>query len=119
MKRFSIFYYLILVVPFLVSCGGEEYMKSANELEYRIIVDKKQPKARVGQVIKYNVYWRKMNDSLFLSTKDKEIPLYSQVDSPKFKGDPLEVLAMMGAGDSASCMGPVDLIFRGNPPAFL
>lgn len=119
MKRFSIFYYLILVVPFLVSCGGEEYMKSANELEYRIIVDKKQPKARVGQVIKYNVYWRKMNDSLFLSTKDKEIPLYSQVDSPKFKGDPLEVLAMMGAGDSASCRVPVDLIFRGNPPAFL
>ena len=60
-----------------------------------------------------------MNDSLFLSTKDKEIPLYSQVDSPKFKGDPLEVLAMMGAGDSASCKVPVDLIFRGNPPAFL
>jgi FKBP-type peptidyl-prolyl cis-trans isomerase FkpA len=119
MKRISSFYYLILMVPFLASCGGEEYMKSANDLEYRIIVDKKQPKAKVGEVIKYNVYWRKMNDSLFLSTKDKEIPLYSQVDSPKFKGDPLEVLAMMGAGDSASCRVPVDLIFRGNPPAFL
>jgi FKBP-type peptidyl-prolyl cis-trans isomerase FkpA len=119
MKRISSFYYLILVIPFLASCGGEEYKKSANDLEYRIIVDKKQPKAKVGEVIKYNVYWRKMNDSLFLSTKDKEIPLYSQVDSPKFKGDPLEVLAMMGAGDSASCRVPVDLIFRGNPPAFL
>ncbi|MBK6483641.1 MAG: FKBP-type peptidyl-prolyl cis-trans isomerase [Chitinophagaceae bacterium] len=119
MKRISSFYYLLLVIPFLASCGGEEYKKSANDLEYRIIVDKKQPKAKVGEVIKYNVYWRKMNDSLFLSTKDKEIPLYSQVDSPKFKGDPLEVLAMMGAGDSASCKVPVDLIFRGNPPAFL
>ncbi len=119
MKRISSFYYLLLVIPFLASCGGEEYKKSANDLEYRIIVDKKQPKAKVGEVIKYNVYWRKMNDSLFLSTKDKEIPLYSQVDSPKFKGDPLEVLAMMGAGDSASCRVPVDLIFRGNPPAFL
>ncbi len=119
MKRFSRFYYLVLVLPLLVSCSGEEYTKSANELEYRIITDKGQPKAKVGEVIKYNVYWRKMNDSLFLSTKDKEIPLYSQVDSPKFKGDPLEVLAMMGAGDSVSCRVPVDLIFRGNPPAFL
>ncbi|HUM47785.1 MAG TPA: FKBP-type peptidyl-prolyl cis-trans isomerase [Chitinophagales bacterium] len=101
------------------SCTREDYKKSPNDLEYRIIVDKDQPKAKIGQVIKYNVYWRKMNDSLFLSTKDKDIPLYSQVDSPKFKGDPLEVLAMMGAGDSVSCKVPVDLIFRGNPPAFL
>lgn len=119
MKRIAGFLPLIILITVLNSCSQDEYKKSSNDLEYRIIVDNGQPEAKVGQIIKYNVYWRKMNDSLFLSTKDKNIPLYSQVDSPKFKGDPLEVLAMMGAGDSASCRVPVDLIFRGNPPVFL
>lgn len=120
MNKITSFLILLSVAIAFASCTPQEdYKKSPNDLEYKLIVDKNQPKAKVGEVIKYNVYWRKMNDSLFLSTKDKNIPLYSQVDSPKFKGDPLEVLAMMGAGDSASCKVPVDLIFRGNPPVFL
>lgn len=118
-KVHSFSYFLLLFVIVFTSCKQEEYKKSPNDLEYRVIVDKKQPKAQIGQVIKYNVYWRTMEDSLFLSTRDKNIPLYSQVDSPKFKGDPLEVLTMMGAGDSISCRVPADLIFRGSPPAFL
>lgn len=119
MNKAVLFSVTFLLVIALSSCKQEEFKKSPNDLEYKILVDKEQPKAKIGQVIKYNVYWRKMNDSLFLSTKDKDIPLYSQVDSPKFKGDPLEVLSMMGAGDSVSCKVPADLIFRGNPPAFL
>ncbi|MEO6168363.1 MAG: FKBP-type peptidyl-prolyl cis-trans isomerase [Chitinophagales bacterium] len=120
MNKMPSFFPLLLMVIVFYSCNQEpDYKKTPNDLEYKVLVDKDQPKAKIGEVIKYNVYWRKMNDSLFLSTKDKDIPLYSQVDSPKFKGDPLEVLAMMGAGDSVSCKVPVDLIFRGNPPAFL
>lgn len=120
MNRITTYFIVLLATLAVASCAQQsDYKKSPNELEYKIITDKQQPKAKVGQVIKYNVYWRKMNDSLFLSTRDKKIPLYSMVDSPKFKGDPLEVLAMMGAGDSVSCKVPVDLIFKGNPPAFL
>lgn len=120
MNKITTYFILLSATLAIASCAQQsDYKKSPNELEYKIITDKQQPKAKVGQVIKYNVYWRKMNDSLFLSTRDKKIPLYSMVDSPKFKGDPLEVLAMMGAGDSVSCKVPVDLIFKGNPPAFL
>lgn len=119
MNKIHLIFPVFLLAIVFTSCKQEDYKKSPNDLEYKILVDNKQPKAKIGQVIKYNVYWRKMNDSLFLSTKDKGIPLYSQVDSPKFKGDPLEVLLLMGAGDSVSCKVPVDLIFRGNPPAFL
>lgn len=120
MNKIATYFISLLATLAMASCAQQsDYKKSPNELEYKIITDKQQPKAKVGQVIKYNVYWRKMNDSLFLSTRDKKIPLYSMVDSPKFKGDPLEVLAMMGAGDSVSCKVPVDLIFKGNPPAFL
>lgn len=120
MNKITSLIVLLSVTVAIVSCSEQsDYKKSPNELEYKIITDKQQPKAKIGQVIKYNVYWRKMNDSLFLSTRDKNIPLYSMVDSPKFKGDPLEVLAMMGAGDSVSCKVPVNLIFKGNPPVFL
>jgi FKBP-type peptidyl-prolyl cis-trans isomerase len=103
----------------IASCKQEEYKKSPNDLQYKIIVDNKDGEAQPGQVMKYNVYWRTDKDSLFLSTKDQNTPIYSKVDKPKFKGDPLEILTMIGKGDSASCYLPADLVFRGSPPPFL
>ncbi len=109
----------IVFLSVMVSCKQEEYEKSANGLEYKVIVDNKKPKAKKGEVIKYHVYWRTMKDSMFLSTQQQNVPLFSKVDSPKFQGDPLEILSLAGPGDSLSCRVPVDLIFRGFPPAFL
>jgi FKBP-type peptidyl-prolyl cis-trans isomerase len=101
------------------SCKQEDYKKTENDLQYKIMVYKGEPKAKTGQVIKYNIYWRTEKDSLFLSTSDRNTPLYSKVDQPKFKGDPLEILSMLGPGDSASCLVSADSIFRKHPPAFL
>lgn len=123
MRATSFFVPIILI--FLIgefSCkksGGGNYSKTSNGLEYKIIDDEGKPKAQIGKVIKYHVYWRTGKDSLFLSTKDRNIPLYSKVDSPKFAGDPMEILHLLGPGDSASCQVKADLIFRGSPPSFL
>lgn len=103
----------------ITSCKQEDYEKTANDLQYKILTDNKQPKAQPGQVIKYNLYWRTAKDSLFLSTAEKKMPYFSKVDKPKTKGDPIEILGMLGVGDSASCLVPADLIFRGSPPPFI
>jgi hypothetical protein len=60
---------------FIFSCKQEQYKKTANGLQYDIIVDSKKPKAQEGQVIKYHVYWRNSKDSLFLSTEAQNMPL--------------------------------------------
>ncbi|MBA2406589.1 MAG: FKBP-type peptidyl-prolyl cis-trans isomerase [Chitinophagales bacterium] len=116
---FFLYFAIFLLVVASNSCKQEEYKKTPNDLQYRIIVDNKEGEAQPGQVMKYNVYWRTDSDSLFLSTKEQNTPIYSKVDKPKFKGDPLEILTMLGKGDSASCYLPADLVFRGSPPPFL
>lgn len=120
MRRLSLsLVFLSGITLFFLGCKQEDYEKSPNGLQYRIITDQKKPKAKQGEVIEYNIYWRTTKDSVFLNTKDKKIPLTSRVDKPKFQGDPLELLGMLGEGDSASCLVPADMIFRGSPPSFL
>jgi FKBP-type peptidyl-prolyl cis-trans isomerase FkpA len=120
MRRLSLsLVFLSGITLFFLGCKQEDYQKSPNGLQYKIITDEKKPKAKPGEVIEYNIYWRTTKDSVFLNTKDKKIPLTSKVDQPKFQGDPLELLGMLGEGDSASCLVPADMIFRGSPPSFL
>src|SRR6186997_1384276 len=89
-----------ITAVFFSSCEKKsEYDKTANGLQYKMIKDEKNPKAKTGEIIQYHIYWRTTKDSVFLDTREKNTPLYSKVDSPKFEGDPLEILSMMGPGD--------------------
>lgn len=104
----------------LAACTSSSYKTSPNGLQYKIIADARQKKAAMGDVVQFNSYWRNEKDSVILNTAKSGHPLFGVINKPKFKGDPIELLGMMGEGDSASCKMNVDSLFRNFPlPASL
>jgi len=97
----------------------DDYLTSPNGLKYKIIIDKKQPKAQPGQYISYHVFWRTMKDSLLFSSENANQPMLSLVARPIYNGDPWEIFTMIGPGDSASCKVPAKDIFKDYLPANL
>ena len=95
------------------SGGASGYTESGNGLKYKILADNKQPKAKVGDYVQYYSAIRTTDDSLVFSLQTTNVAEIGQVAAPKEKGDPIEVLTMLGKGDSASCLIPAETFFKG------
>ncbi len=102
---------------FFSSCNSGEnlsgYSASSNGLDYKIITDNKQSKAKVGDYVQYYSSIRTTKDSLIFSLKNAGSAEIGQVAAPKQKGDPIEILTLMGKGDSASCLISAETFFKG------
>lgn len=110
--RFSARTFLLSV--FFLACSPS-YKTSPNGLQYVVYTDAKQKKPALGDVVQFYSYWRNDKDSIILNTSRSGHPLFGVINKPKFKGDPIELLGMMGEGDSASCKMNVDSLFRNFP----
>ncbi|GDX51990.1 hypothetical protein LBMAG27_10370 [Bacteroidota bacterium] len=99
------------------SCNSGEnisgYATSSNGLDYKILTDNKQPKAKVGDYVQYFSTIRTTKDSVLFSLKNAGSPEMGIVAAPKEKGDPIEILTLLGKGDSASCLIPAETFFKG------
>ena len=113
---------IVVCLPILLSltfasCNSDEnvsgYSTSTNGLDYKIITDAKQAKAKVGDYVQYYSTIRTTKDSLIFSLKNAGPAEIGQVAAPKEKGDPIEILTFMGKGDSASCLIPAETFFKG------
>lgn len=114
---------IILFSTFLFSCsnmGGNTagYSESPNGLKYKIITDNKGAKAKEGDYVKYYSTIRTTDNKTLFSLSEIQKPQYGLVAKPAGKGDPIEILTMLGKGDSASCLVPAEKFFRQyDPPA--
>ncbi|MEI7802617.1 MAG: FKBP-type peptidyl-prolyl cis-trans isomerase [Bacteroidota bacterium] len=88
------------------------YITSPNGLDYKIITDNKQPKAKVGDYVQYYSTIRNAKDSIIFTMNSTHVAELGLVAAPKEKGDPIEVLTMLGKGDSASCLIPAEEFFK-------
>jgi FKBP-type peptidyl-prolyl cis-trans isomerase len=88
------------------------YTESPNGLQYKIITDNKGAKAKVGDYVKYYSTIRTTKDSLLFSLSKLQLPQFGMVTAPTSKGDPIEVLTLLGKGDSASCLIPAETFFK-------
>ncbi len=89
------------------------YSTSANGLDYKIITDNKQTKAKIGDYVQYYSALRTTNDSLVFAMNKTASPEIGMVSAAKDKGDPIEILTMVGKGDSVSCLIPAETFFKG------
>ncbi len=122
-KTQSIKCLIVTLVAFISACSntGENtagYQESANGLKYKIIVDNKGAKAKEGEYVKYYSAIRTMDNKTLFSLSQMQVPQYGLVAKPSKKGDPIEILTLLGKGDSASCVVPAETFFRQyDPPA--
>jgi FKBP-type peptidyl-prolyl cis-trans isomerase FkpA len=91
----------------------EGYLKTSRGLYYKIIVDAKNPKGKMGDIIKMNLAYLTQKDSTLFSTYDEEMgPVQFTIGPPTFSGDPMEGFALLGEGDSAIFLMPADSAYR-------
>jgi len=111
MKHFSTLLFASALMM-LAACNKQgNYQTTANGLKYQIITDAKAEKAKKGEYIVYNTTWRTTQGENIFSTNNSN-PVSGVVpDSMRFKGDPNEILSMLGKGDSASLLVSADQFF--------
>lgn len=116
-------YLIVTLAAFISACSntGEKaagYQESSNGLKYKIIVDNKGAKAKEGEYVKYYSAIRTMDNKTLFSLSQIQVPQYGLVAKPSKKGDPIELLTLLGKGDSASCVVPAETFFKQyDPPA--
>jgi FKBP-type peptidyl-prolyl cis-trans isomerase len=110
------------------SCKNDSYKKTKDGLEYRIIKDAKgDKKPAVGDVVAMHVIIRYKDDktdtTLFESRKMmNNQPVELQLTPSPFKGDWMDGIMMMTAGDSASFRVAIDSLRKsagGELPPFM
>ncbi len=109
----------LLSILFIVSAAysqtkaTEGFTKTENGLYYKFIVDKGKPKCRLGDVIKMNLTYSTQKDSVLFSTYEQSMgPVQFTCNLPSFHGDPMEGFALLGEGDSAIFLMPVDSAYK-------
>ncbi len=91
----------------------EGFSKTSRGLYYKIIVDAKNPKGKMGDIIKMNLAYLTQKDSTLFSTYDEDMgPVQFTIGPPTFSGDPMEGFALLGEGDSAIFLMPADSAYR-------
>lgn len=122
-KTQSIKCLIVTLVAFISACtstgeNAKGYTESSNGLKYKIIVDNKGAKAKEGEYVKYYSTIRTMDNKTLFSLSQIQVPQYGLVAKPSQKGDPIEILTLLGKGDSASCVVPAETFFKQyDPPA--
>jgi len=97
----------------------EGFKKTPKGLLYKIVVDAKKPKGKLGDIIKMNTVYSTWRDSVLFSTYQGGMgPVQFTISPPSYNGDPMEGFVMLGEGDSAIFLMPVDSAFKGQqmPP---
>lgn len=91
----------------------EGYKKTPKGLLYKIVVDAQKPKGKTGDIIKLNTVYSTWRDSILFSTFEGGMgPVQFTISPPAYNGDPMEGFAMLGEGDSAIFLMPVDSAFK-------
>ncbi|MCS6916295.1 MAG: FKBP-type peptidyl-prolyl cis-trans isomerase [Chitinophagales bacterium] len=89
------------------------FIRTPRGLFVKMVVDGGKAKARQSDIMKLNAVYSTMKDSVLFSTYDSQIgPLQLTVEPPTYPGDPMEVFALLGPGDSAVILLPTDSVFK-------
>lgn len=90
------------------------FKKSASGIEYCFVVDKTGgPKPKEGDQIRINMVSIGGNRYLYNSfQQNKGKPVEFGVAKPAFKGDIIEIINMMNAGDSVVCLIDADVVYK-------
>ncbi|MBA2406590.1 MAG: FKBP-type peptidyl-prolyl cis-trans isomerase [Chitinophagales bacterium] len=110
----------ICSASFAQPVSTEGFSKTSGGLYYKLIVDNKKTKGRLGDVIKMNLIYMTQRDSVLFSTYEEEMgPVQFTINPPTFHGDPMGGFALLGEGDSALFLMPVDSAYQNQEmPAF-
>lgn len=113
-KRFVPIALLSATILSLPACkSGGDFQKTDNGVLYKIVKDEKGTTAQVGDVIAMHMSARYKDDksdtTLFDSRKmNNNVPIEIPLPAPAFKGDFVEALMKLSAGDSAVIRIAVD-----------
>jgi FKBP-type peptidyl-prolyl cis-trans isomerase FkpA len=124
MKKLFLFINMLAVTAatiFAQVTVTEGYKRTPKGLWYKIVIDAKKPKCGQGDIIKLNATYSTQRDSILFSTYQQGMgPVQFTIAPPTFNGDPMEGFAMLGEGDSAIFLMPVDSAFKNQPmPPFV
>lgn len=99
----------------IVSSCKKSFRKTDTGLEYIIYTDKEGPNAKEGQIIRYDMVYKKIkgdSDSVFFSSLTRDTGSVLKLDSPSCKGCIEEGFKLLSAGDSATFITSADSFFN-------
>lgn len=110
-------WYWISLIAFFAACTTQE-RNAADELlvQHEIHSSEGGEHGKLGDIVEFDLL-QTLGDSVMANTF--AIPAYRArviLDIPQFKGDYMEGISKLGAGDSASFWVPVDSIYQGELP---
>jgi FKBP-type peptidyl-prolyl cis-trans isomerase len=100
----------------LAACNqsGNEagYQTSPKGLKFNIISNVSKSKATLGNYIRYSSTLRTTSGDVIFAAADADKLLYAKITEPSHDGDPIEILTMIGEGDSVSMLIPEKEFFK-------
>ncbi|MCS6990750.1 MAG: FKBP-type peptidyl-prolyl cis-trans isomerase [Chitinophagales bacterium] len=113
MKNFWYPSLLLAVLHLHAQPVPEGFIRTPRGLWVKMIHDAGAPKARPSDIMKINAIYSTGYDSVLFSTYDAQTgPMQLTIGEPAYAGDPMEVFALLGAGDSAIILLPTDSVFK-------
>ncbi|MEZ5047608.1 MAG: FKBP-type peptidyl-prolyl cis-trans isomerase [Chitinophagaceae bacterium] len=116
----GLFCIALSTISISMNAQKKDFKKLPSGLEYKMIVDNpSKPLATEGCMITMHIITSANDSVLFDSYKmNNNEPVPAQIAAPQFKGDLMEGLSLLSAGDSAIFKTPADSIFKngGFPP---
>jgi len=91
----------------------EGFKKTPRGLYYKMVIDAGKPKGKLGDIIKLNTVYSTWRDSVLFSTFESGMgAVQFTISAPAYNGDPMEGFTLLGDGDSAIFLMPVDSAFK-------
>lgn len=90
----------------------QKFKKTKSGLEHRIYTPKKGDRIKEGDIVFLNLSYRTNTDSLLFSSWDIGGPVTLKVEPSAYKGDLMEGLKLLTAGDSADFRISADSLFE-------
>lgn len=110
---------LFSVATFAQQKDKSGFITLPSSLKYKIVVETKNPKAKVGDVIKLDYAFCNSKDSVIISTHDQGMKAQQfNISEKQFNGDVMEGFALLGKGDSAVFEMLTDSLYRQGMPPF-
>lgn len=98
---------------FLVAaCNSGGYSTNEHGLQYRIIRSESNRKLQLNDIVRMNLTYSTMKDSLLYDSRVIGDSFILKVNPPSFIGGFEEGLLLLGEGDSAEFLLPADSVFR-------
>jgi len=113
MKNIKYFFMALAILAF--GCKSKPYKTSKTGLRYKIYTSNSGPKAKIGDIVKYNMLATTEKDSVFYDGFKVNRPQMERVQKSAFGGDLMEGFMMMAKGDSALFYISADSMTKGHP----